>query len=386
MSDDRNRVLDDVAPLPGSDEGLAIEQASLEASFRAVRRNTAVGVFTGVGVIGAILLAAKVSVIVVIGFCIANLLVRLATVLCAQWGLRQETLKARRRAMNMMETSLVPMGALSGGATLLVEHPANDVNPYWFGLMLCAAAVGAASILIGHGRSRTFLHLTVPMVVLTTLSAALMGGLLGLLFSCGSAAVGGILIVGNREAGSIFRDAQLYQYRNQKLVAELEAANAQLQDLAHNDQLTGVPNRTGLDEWVRQHGDRTGPLAVVFIDLDGFKKINDRFGHAAGDRALREIASRLTESVRPSDIVARYGGDEFIALIEVVDENRTGAIVERATMCFLDPVDIGPKTLTIEASIGLAVAQPGDDLAAMVELADVAMYDEKRERRASVKR
>lgn len=383
MSEHRSDVENDAAPIPGSDECLAVEQASLQASFRAVRRNTAIGVFTGVGVVGAILIAANVAVRVVIGFCIVNLLVRLATVMSAQWGLRQQTLKARRRAMNLLESSLVPMGALSGGSTLLVEHPRGEVNPYWFGLMLCSAAVGAASILIGHGRSRTFLHLALPLVALTTLSAGLMGGLLGVLFAFGSAAVGGILIAGNKEAGSIFRDAQLYQYRNQKLVAELVAANAQLQDLAHNDQLTGVANRAGLDSWVADRIDRTGLLAVVFIDLDGFKLVNDRFGHRAGDRALQEVARRLATSVRPTDIVARYGGDEFIALIEVEDEERTGVIVQRTTMCFLDPVDLGPKSVTIEASVGLVVAHPGDDLAAMVELADVAMYDEKRERQST---
>lgn len=385
MSEDRSEVDDAAAPILESDEALAIEQASLGASFRAVRRNTAVGVLTGLIVVGAILLAADVAVNVVIVFCLANVLVRLVTVMSAQWGLRQQTHAARRRAMHVMEWSLVPMGALSGGSTLLVEHPAGEVNPYWFGLMLCAAAVGAASILIGHGRSRTFLFLSLPLVSLTTLSAVLMGGLFGLLFTFGSAAVGIILILGNREAGAIYRDAQRYLHRNQKLVVELEAANERLQELAHNDQLTGVANRTGLDSWVANKTERTSLLAVIFIDLDGFKELNDRFGHSAGDRALQEIAARLTTSVRENDIVARFGGDEFIALMEVDDERATGVVTERIAMCFLDPVNLGPKSVTVEASVGLVVAHPSDDLASMVELADLAMYDEKRERRVTNK-
>lgn len=366
-----------------SEEARAIELASLNASFKAVRRNTAVGVITGVVVVGAILLAADVMVTGVVAFCVANLLVRLVTVSCAQWGLRQTTHAGRQRAMSLMELSLVPMGALSGGSTLLVSHPEGEVNPYWFGLMLCAAAVGAASVMIGHGRSRTFLSLALPLILFATLSAALMGGLLGGLLAFGSAAVGVILMLGNREAGAIYRDAQRYLYRNQTLVAELEAANARLQELAHHDQLTGIANRTGLASWVDAHLDRTTMMAVVFVDLDGFKKLNDRFGHSAGDRALREIARRLTSSVRSDGIVARFGGDEFIALIEVDDERASSATAERITMCFLDPVDLGIETVTVEASVGLVVAHPSDDLVSMVELADVAMYDEKRERRAT---
>ena len=157
-------------------------------------------------------------------------------------------------------------------------------------------------------------------------------------------------------------------------------AETQLQHLARHDALTGLPNRSWLQEQLKSAlamAQRSGGvMALLFIDLDRFKKINDSLGHHVGDGALIEVARRLTEALRSSDLVARLGGDEFVVLLPQVAqagdvEDVAAKLVERLRA----PLQVGPHELRITPSIGIAVyPQHGHDAETLMRHADQAMY------------
>ena len=169
-------------------------------------------------------------------------------------------------------------------------------------------------------------------------------------------------------------------------MAALNLRNAVLlrhvQDLAERDALTGAANRRTFQMHLenvldgRELRDRESITAVLFIDLDDFKVVNDTLGHAAGDGLLQAVTERLTESVRDGDLVARLGGDEFAILTtDAPDLKRSLAMAERLTRELRAPYMIGEKTVTVSASIGIASARDTTESAAdVVRNADVAMY------------
>lgn len=154
---------------------------------------------------------------------------------------------------------------------------------------------------------------------------------------------------------------------------------------AHHDELTGLPNRRLLAERaaaaLATSELRQVSCAVLAIDLDGFKEINDRHGHESGDRMLREIAARLTRVMRPQDTVARRGGDEFAVLVpDVGSMLEVEKIAERLLSAVAQPATLaeGTADLRVSASIGVALApEQGRDLERLLQLADLAMYDAK---------
>jgi diguanylate cyclase (GGDEF)-like protein/PAS domain S-box-containing protein len=148
------------------------------------------------------------------------------------------------------------------------------------------------------------------------------------------------------------------------------------------DYVTGLPMRDALEFRLRlterRAKRRRGRFAVLFIDLDDFKNVNDVFGHVVGDEILRIAAERLKACVRPSDFVARYGGDEFVAVIENVgEEAEVEAIAGRVRAELSDPVSLRGRQLEISASVGVAVGQPSASARALVGEADQAMYRAK---------
>jgi diguanylate cyclase (GGDEF)-like protein/PAS domain S-box-containing protein len=157
---------------------------------------------------------------------------------------------------------------------------------------------------------------------------------------------------------------------------------------ALHDPLTGLPNRRLLTERLfeayaracRQHQ----PIALLFIDLDGFKPINDSYGHSAGDEVLKAVAARLTATVRTTDTVARIGGDEFVVIL-----HETGArpsvieVTRRILDVIAEPVEFGEVEVKVRASIGIAhTTDPNSEISAdeLLDAADLAMYEAKRQR------
>jgi diguanylate cyclase (GGDEF)-like protein len=163
------------------------------------------------------------------------------------------------------------------------------------------------------------------------------------------------------------------------LATERCDAKAALTFQTLHDSLTGLPNRVLFIDRVSQAlavVDRhDAMLAILFIDLDQFKLINDRLDHAAGDVVLIEIANRLTGVIRAGDTVARIGGDEFVAIIEVDDEGDAVCVADRMREAISAPIEVGDRKLSVTASVGLVVTRNQDaDPSALLTEADAAMY------------
>lgn len=156
---------------------------------------------------------------------------------------------------------------------------------------------------------------------------------------------------------------------------------ARLRHQSEHDDLTGLPNRVRLQQRLSEattDGHGAGVLAVLFIDLDGTKVVNDALGHDAGDELLRVATRRLRALVRPSDLLARYGGDELVAVIEPISELACPEVAARMLSAFAEPVEIGGQALRISASLGLTVCRPDSTPDSLLREADSAMYAAKR--------
>jgi diguanylate cyclase (GGDEF)-like protein len=157
---------------------------------------------------------------------------------------------------------------------------------------------------------------------------------------------------------------------------------AEMNRMAYHDALTGLPNRKMFLERaelaVAAAQDADGDVAVLFLDLDGFKAINDRYGHGAGDALLVEVAGRLRGALRDVDLVGRIGGDEFAVLIErVASVDDLFALADRIIDSVGRSIVLRGQHATVGASIGIALASRGDDSDALIDHADTAMYDAK---------
>ena len=171
---------------------------------------------------------------------------------------------------------------------------------------------------------------------------------------------------------------------------QLQAANQALIKLAKHDALTGLPNRQLLSDRLAQalvaaKRDKSH-VALMFIDLDEFKPINDTYGHATGDLILIEAAQRIQDAIRESDTVSRIGGDEFIVLLPVVESPQHAAIVaDKIRQSLNGPFILSEKLLHISCSIGIALyPEHGSDENTLLKNADLAMYDAKRSGRNAV--
>jgi diguanylate cyclase (GGDEF)-like protein len=158
----------------------------------------------------------------------------------------------------------------------------------------------------------------------------------------------------------------------------------QLENLAHYDALTSLPNRTLLEDRLKlalAYAKRENKmLAVMFVDLDLFKEINDLYGHEVGDLVLKQVSQRLISCVRESDTVARLGGDEFIILLPMIDAEGDAILVaNKIVQSIAQPIIAAQASLHVTASIGIAMyPQHGKDEKLLMINADMAMYQSKR--------
>jgi two-component system chemotaxis response regulator CheY len=221
-----------------------------------------------------------------------------------------------------------------------------------------------------------------------------------------------ILLTGKTEKGSVVKglaagadDYLTKPFDPEELVArlgvgrrmielhrEIEAKNKLLEEMAHTDPLTDLPNRRAIEEWAGrqlQGAARHGfTFWVVYADLDGFKNVNDTYGHDAGDAVLKRFAELLRRSTRASDICGRMGGDEFIVVITHVDDHQIRLIVERLRQQFASaqqPFERGDVALTASFGIAGFRGYKAPPFMELVATADQALYEAKRNGRNQYK-
>lgn len=298
------------------------------------------------------------------------------------------------RLSSFVTVGVCAMVALTTLAMLaLVNHFAarNDMAGWnslksqilWIGLLLAAAQAWIASVLVRK--------LTRPMNELSLIMEAR---------AIGSAAAGTPVIP--EDYG--FREAQLMsqamrgmldverqhtralERMNEQLEAKVAERTAELHALAMSDTLTGLPNRRALMHMLPQALKRAVRLrrscAVLFLDLDNFKGINDSYGHEEGDELLVQVGARIAASVRKTDMVARLAGDEFVIILEMLPTPDDAEATARKILPQLRlPFALSNNVVSIGASIGVAVFMPEDqlDMAALLARADQAMYQAKAE-------
>jgi diguanylate cyclase (GGDEF)-like protein len=183
--------------------------------------------------------------------------------------------------------------------------------------------------------------------------------------------------------GGPLRRADAAEAELREAAGQLERNARRLEFLAHHDNLTQLPNRSMLQDRVRRatsiarrHGRR---LALLFIDLDHFKGVNDTLGHSVGDQLLQVVALRLQGCVREEDLLARLGGDEFCVLLENIDSQAdAGAVAQKLLDALSEPYRVSGQDLNIAASIGIAcLPEDGADMESLLKNADIAMYRAK---------
>jgi diguanylate cyclase (GGDEF)-like protein/PAS domain S-box-containing protein len=181
--------------------------------------------------------------------------------------------------------------------------------------------------------------------------------------------------------GSIIGAVEIFLDNSIEMEAQRKAE--EMRRMAFLDYLTGVPNRRfmemSLNTALSEYAVHRESFALLSIDLDRFKEINDTFSHSGGDLALQEIAKTLTASLRPTDIVGRWGGDEFQAIAHNVNENTAKALTERCVRLATESkiVSSDGRNIRLSISVGVTLAHPGDDVSSLLHRADELMYRSK---------
>lgn len=289
------------------------------------------------------------------------------------------------------------------GMYALLMQPGIAYDPTLFGLSLLIAVLASGAALWIAFRLR---HDT-PYVRLARAGAALVMGvaIVGMHYTgmaaarfpmgsfCGAAPSGldsdwlalliiivTLAVIGIALLTSVL-DARL-ESRTAQLTSSLAQANQELTQLALHDNLTRLPNRILLEDRIEQMIGKVqrngGYFALMFLDLDGFKPVNDAFGHHVGDLLLKAVAQRLRDSLRSEDTVARIGGDEFVVLAELAEAEDAVTVAGQQISLLAQPFQVAGQELRIAASIGIVV-YPGDGVSQheLLRNADAAMYHAK---------
>ncbi|RKF15571.1 diguanylate cyclase [Alginatibacterium sediminis] len=176
----------------------------------------------------------------------------------------------------------------------------------------------------------------------------------------------------------ISQHREVLEQKVQERTAELNKIKDHSLHLAQHDLLTSLPNRLAIHQLIEQQYQSNSAFALLFLDLDGFKPLNDEYGHQFGDKVLQAVASRLSSINKGDDKISRYGGDEFLILLNQVDNAEAAqTIVERFISSVRQPYSIESRTIYLSASIGFALSSQAQGVDEIIHLADKAMYNAK---------
>lgn len=291
----------------------------------------------------------------------------------------------RQRAVRVYVTiaGILVVAIVGLWAVALWLGPASRMASY--GTVATARPWGAVVftlVFVVLGPRRGFRVSCTLFVLFLVTSALVIGGLAFPVFDPSQVRV--IVLSTAAAYASMIALLRILSTRLERLVAA-EARAALLAEAATTDPLTEVSNRRGLEEQLeRLIGSArtdTDPLSVVLVDLDHFKKINDQYGHAHGDKVLTEVARRLCDAVRATDTVGRWGGEEFVVLAPRTNHDDAFALAER---CAEAVQRVSVHSRDVSASLGVATLRGEDDMASLVDRADMAMYAAKRAGRGRV--
>ena len=288
--------------------------------------------------------------------------------------------------------SVLSLGALGGGLAWSLPpfigamHGANGLNPY---LIFIIGGICSGSLMQSTAYSRTALLFSGPPLVAAFISLLVAGTTEALVIAADALLLAVMMLRASQLSEAGFIRSQIDRLKAVALAASLSDANAeirqsyhQLASLANRDPLTGLGNRALFNQRLRSLLTGAMPddtLALLAIDLDRFKAINDTMGHGAGDAVLTEIAGRLSSLTGPTDTVVRLGGDEFAVIVEGKQAGARGReIGEGIVRLAGDPIFIGDRPVTVGASAGLALhPQHGDTADTLFASADIALYAAK---------
>lgn len=252
-------------------------------------------------------------------------------------------------------------------------------------VILSAMAGGATSVLSGNLMLSSLYNIIIllPMSVLLIFQPEQYRVNLGFLGVCFTLT----MIISSMKAARYIKEAILLRYRNQTLLERMEKTIKQrtqeVYEISHIDALTGLYNRVSFLSAAeeisnRYKNNREKGFSIFFIDLDGFKNINDTLGHDIGDMVLISLSARLNDFYRQGNLICRWGGDEFIYLTTETDRHLTWQLAENMVTSLSRPILLDDQTITLGATIGIAVCPEHDtSITRLIQLADIAMYSQK---------
>ncbi len=252
-------------------------------------------------------------------------------------------------------------------------------------VILSAMAGGATSVLSGNLMLSSLYNIIIllPMSVLLILQPEQYRVNLGFLGVCFTLT----MIISSMKAARYIKEAILLRYRNQTLLERMEKTikrrTQEVYEISHIDALTGLYNRVSFlsaaEEIANRYkNNREKGFSIFFIDLDGFKNINDTLGHDIGDMVLISLSARLNDFYRQGNLICRWGGDEFIYLTTETDRHLTWQLAENMVTSLSRPILLDDQTITLGATIGIAVCPEHDtSITRLIQLADIAMYSQK---------
>ncbi|MCS3602052.1 diguanylate cyclase (GGDEF)-like protein [Buttiauxella sp. BIGb0471] len=252
-------------------------------------------------------------------------------------------------------------------------------------VILAAMAGGATSILSGNLLLASFYNIIIlmPMSILLLMQPEQykinLGGL-GVCFTL-------IMIVSSARSSKYIKEAILLRYRNKNLVARMEETirvrTREVYEISNKDSLTGLYNRSAFllaAQVVEQEfkNQKNAGFAIFFIDLDGFKNINDTLGHNVGDRVLVALSDRLKTFIDSENLICRWGGDEFILLVKDKSPDAISDLAEKIVTSLSRPIRVDEQNVTLNATIGISVCPEHESsITRLIQLADIAMYSQK---------